>query len=235
MRWTTRCSQAVVVLLMVASHLPARAQVEQFLPEIDSYVGINANSQFWFQAKQTREDDEPTQAEIGPSFDFFFKPVVKLNSATVFDLDKSKNRLLVVSMGYRFLPSPGAPSENRILLMATSNLPFKGSLLISDRNRLEINFTNGNNYWRYRNRVTLQRTIALHSYHPSLNASAEAYYNSRYEKWSTTAIYAGAIFPIGKKVELNPYYEHQNSTGASPNQQINALGLILNVFFRSHN
>ena len=117
--------------------------------------------------------------------------------------------------------------------MATSNVPLKGKLLVSDRNRLEINFTDGNPYWRYRNRLSLQRSIALHSYHPSLNASAEFYYNSRYEKWSTTAIYGGCIFPIGKKVELNPYYEHQNSTGLSPNQQINALGLILNLFFRS--
>jgi hypothetical protein len=45
----------------------------------------------------------------------------------------------------------------------------------------------------------------------------------------------GQSFPSGKKVELNPHYEHQNSTGVSPNQQINALGLILNVFFRSQN
>ena len=73
----------------------------------------------------------------------------------------------------------------------------------------------------------------MHSYHPSLNASVECYYNSRYDKWSTTAIYAGAIFPLGSKVELNPYYEHQNSTGMAPNQQINALGLILNLFFRN--
>lgn len=235
MRWTKRCSQAMVFFLMVVPHLSAQTQISQFLPEGDTYLGINTSSQLWFQVKDTREDQAPTQVEVGPSFDFFFKPLVKLSSATVFDLDKSKNRLMVLSIGYRVLPSRGNPTENRILLMATSNLPFKGNLLVADRNRLEINFTNGTISWRYRNRITIQRTIAMHSYHPSLNASAEFYYNSRYDKWSTTAIYGGAIFPIGRNVELNPYYEHQNSTGASPNQQINALGLILNLFFRADN
>jgi hypothetical protein len=36
---------------------------------------------------------------------------------------------------------------------------------------------------------------------------------------------------MGKHVELNPYYEHQNNTGKSPNQQLNQLGLILSLFF----
>jgi hypothetical protein len=59
----------------------------------------------------------------------------------------------------------------------------------------------------------------------------EPFYESQYNKWSDTAIYGGCLFPIGKHVELNPYYEHQNNTGKSPNQQLNQLGLILSLFF----
>jgi len=102
-------------------------------------------------AKQTREDGAPTQAEIGPSLDFYLKPLLQLKARTVFDLDDSKKRLLVLSVGYRYLPSPDAPSQNRVLLMATSNVPMKGGALISDRNRLEINYPNGSPFWRYRN------------------------------------------------------------------------------------
>lgn len=228
-RWWLTVASLVVLLPLAAS-----AQITEFLPEVDVYTGLTPSSRFWFQAKQTREDGVPTQAEIGPSFNFFVKPWAKLRNVTVSDLDDSKKRLLVLSVGYRYLPSAEKPPGNRILLMATSNVPLKGGLLISDRNRLEVNFTNGTSYWRYRNRITLQRTITIRSYHPSLNASVEFYYNSRYDKWSTTAIYAGCIFPLGKKTELNPYYEHENSTGVSPNQQINGLGLILNLYFRRH-
>ncbi len=210
----------------------ANAQIAEFFPEIDVYTGLTPHARFWFQAKDVREDGASTQAEIGPSLDFFLKSHARLQALTTFNLDDSKKSLLALSVGYRYLPSPGNPTENRILLMATPNLPLKTALLLSDRNRLEINFTNGNAYWRYRNRLTLERTLTVHSYHAFLNASAEFYYNSQYGKWSDTALYAGCIFPLGKKTELNPYYEHQNNTGKSPNQQINGFGLILNLFFR---
>jgi Protein of unknown function (DUF2490) len=221
-----------ITLFVISLPLPARAQITEFFPEIDVYTGLTPGTQFWFQAKQTREDAAPSQAEIGPSLNVYVKHLGKLDQITIFDLDDSKKKLLVLSVGYRYLPSPGQPSENRILLMATLNVPMKGGLLVSDRNRLEINFTNGNTYWRYRNRPTLQKTIAIHSYHASPYASAEFYYNSKYGKWSSTTLYAGCIFPLGKKVELVPYYEHANETGVSPNQQTEAFGLILNLFFR---
>jgi hypothetical protein len=224
----------VTALLVIMVRLPASAQITEFLPEVDLYAKVAPSVRFWFQAKQTREDGAPNQAEIGPSLDFFLKPLVKLKTVAGFDLDESKQRLLVLSVGYRYLPSPGNPSQNRVLLMATANLPFRGGLLVSDRNRLEINYTNGNPNpsWRYRNRLTLQKTITVHSYHPSPYVSAEFYYNSRYGKWSTTTVYAGCILPLGKKTQLEPYYEHSNATGVSPNQQTNALGLIFNVFLR---
>lgn len=62
-------------------------------------------------------------------------------------------------------------------------------------------------------------------------ASAEFFYESEYGKWSDTAIYAGCLFPIGKHVQIDSYYEHQNNTGKSPNQQLNQLGLVLNFYF----
>ena len=162
-----RLKEWPVMLLFLGCVLPGcQAQVTQFLPEADTYVGLSDHTQFWFQAKETREDQAPTQVEIGPSFNFFQKPLVKLNNATLFDLDKSKQRLLVMSVGYRYLPSPGNPSENRILVMGTLNFPLSGNVLLADRNRVEVNFTNGDATWRYRNRLTLQRTIAIHSYHP---------------------------------------------------------------------
>ena len=58
-----------------------------------------------------------------------------------------------------------------------------------------------------------------------------AAYQSQYPKWSDTTIYAGSLFPIGKHVELDPHYEHQNNAGRNPNQQLNQLGLILSLCF----
>jgi len=41
------------------------------------------------------------------------------------------------------------------------------------------------------------------------------------------------LFPIGKHFELDPYYEHQNVTGKSPNQQFDQVGLVPNIFIQT--
>ena len=219
-------------LLIVVLTLPAAAQTDQFLPEIDTYYKVTSPVRIWFQAKETNEAGAPVTAEIGPSLDFYIKSPIRFASVTTFDLDDSKARALVFSVGYRCLPTPNEPPTNRLEPFFTLNYPVsKLGMLLSDRNRADLDWKAGTFTWRYRNRVQLERTLKVGSYHLSPYASAEFYYQSLYGKWSDTAIYAGCLFPVGKHFEINPYYEHQNITGKSPNQQLNQAGLMLNLFF----
>src|SRR5208283_219547 len=95
---------------------------DQLLPEIDTYLELRSDLRFDFQAKQTREDGEPVQAEFGPSVDFYLKPLVRLQNATKFDLNNAKSRPLVLSIGYRYLPrSNGAPPTTRMDRVETFN------------------------------------------------------------------------------------------------------------------
>jgi hypothetical protein len=36
---------------------------------------------------------------------------------------------------------------------------------------------------------------------------------------------------VGKHVQFDPYYEHENNTGKTPNQSLNLVGLVLNLHF----
>jgi len=220
-----------VALIVPALGLNASTQVDQLLPEIDAYYKPASDVRLSFQAKETREGGSPTQAEIGPSVQFYLKPLVKLKGITQFDLDDSKKRPLLLAIGYRYLPSPNTPAENRLEPVATFHFPLKAKLLLTDRNRADLDWQSGKFTWRYRNRIQLERRLTIHSYHPAPYASVEFFYESQYSKWSTTAIYAGCLFPIGKRFEFDPYYEHQNNTGKTPNQQIEQLGLTLRIFF----
>ncbi len=221
---------AFLVVLWCLS-VSAQAIQDELLPEVDTYLELTSALRFDFQAKETREDGVPIQAEFGPSLDFYLKPLIRLKNATRFDLNDAKSRPLVFSIGYRYLPrANGAPETNRMEPVVTFNYSMKGNFLLSDRNRGDLDWSN-NFTWRYRNRFQIERAIALRSYHPSPYASVEFFYQSKYSKWSDTALYAGCIFPIGQHVEFNPYYEHQNSTGSSPNQKLNQLGLMLNLYF----
>jgi Protein of unknown function (DUF2490) len=222
------------IFLLVTLPFPgslANGQTFQTLPEIDAYFKLTSRVQVYVQAKETREGGAPTQAEFGPSIEVFLKPWIKLKNPTLFDLNQAKKRVLVFSAGYRYLPSPSAPSENRLRLDLTSNFPMKANLLISDRNRADLDWQSGKFMWRYRNRVKVERRFSIRSFHPGPYVGAETFYQSQYQKWSTTALYAGCSLPLGKHVEIEPYYEHQNNTGKSPNQQLNQLGFILGLYF----
>jgi hypothetical protein len=221
----------VTAFFVFLSCLCASAQAVQLLPEIDTYVKLISDLRVSFQAKETREAGDPVQAEIGPSLDFYLKPWIHLKSATEFDLDDSKSRPLVFTVGYRYLPQANdAPATNRMEPVVTLNFPMKARFLLSDRNRADLDWKSGTFWWRYRNRVQIERTLRIRSYHPAPYGSAELFYDSQYGKWSDTAIYLGCLFPIGKHGEFNPYYEHQNNTGKRPNQQLNQLGLMLNLY-----
>jgi hypothetical protein len=222
---------ATALLLLVC--LPARAQTSttEFLPEIDVNFKLNSNVRFLFQAKETREGGDPTQAEVGPSVEFYLKPLLKLKNVTLFDLDDAKSRPLVLAVGYRVVPSPGKPTINRMEPVLTFHVPITARILITDRNRADLDWSPGKFVWRYRNRLTAERRFTIKDYHPGPYVSAEVFYESQYSKISSTNLYAGCLLPMNKHIEFDPYYEHENNTGKRPNQQVNAIGLILNLFF----
>lgn len=211
--------------------LPARAQETQFLPEVDAHLTLNSMFRTYVEAKDDRDGGDPTQFAIGPSIQLYLKPLLKLKKVTAFDLNDAKSRFLVLETGYRYITAPDAPPENRMLTAVTFNFPLNAGFLVTDRNRADLDWKNGIFTWRYRNKLTMERTFAIHSYHFIPYVAAEPFYESQYNKWSTTSLYAGCLFPVGKHVEFNSYYEHDNNTGKHPNQQVNSAGLALYLYF----
>ncbi len=226
-----RVFRLALALSVLFACVPVRAQAVQFLPEIDGHLKLNSTVRVYFEAKEDRDGGDPTQVTLGPSVQLYLKPLFKLKNITAFDLDDSKSRPLVFEIGYRYITAPDAPADNRLLTAVTFHFPIKFAFLITDRNRADMDSKAGSFSWRYRNKLTLERTITIHSYHLIPYASVEPYYESQYGKWSTTALFAGCQFPAGHHVQFDSYYEHENSTGKRSNQQTNAVGLALNLYF----
>jgi hypothetical protein len=220
-----------MVLFLLSACASGAAQTVQFLPEVDTYLKLNSMFRVYNEVKDDRDGGDSTQITSGPSIQLYVKPILKLKRINTFDLDDSKQRALVLEAGYRYITAPNEPLDNRLLLAATSHFPMKAAFLLTDRNRFDLDWKGGVFNWRYRNKVTLERTFAIHSYHPIPYVAFEPYYTGQYEKWSTTTEYAGCLLPIGKYVELNPYYEHENDTGKHPNKQENFVGLAVYFYF----
>jgi len=145
--------------------LPVYAQDTQFLPEIDAHLTFNSYVRGYLQAKDDREGGDPTQFTFGPSVEFYLKPLIKLKSVTLFDLDDAKSRPLVLESGYRLITAPNTPTENRLQEAATFRFPLFAQILLADRNRVDLDWKNSSFTWRYRNKLTLERTFAIRSYH----------------------------------------------------------------------
>ena len=210
---------------------PARAQDLQFLPEVDAHFKLNSLVRVYLEVKDDRDAGEPDQFGIGPSVQLYLKPLIKLKNITSFDLDDAKSRVSVLETGYRYITAPNAAPENRMQAIDTLHFPVKAGLLISDRNRADLDWKNGDFTWRYRNKLSFESTFAIHSVHLIPYIAAEPYYESQYHKWSTTALYAGCYIPLGRYVQFSSYYEHENNTGKKPNQQANEIGLALYLYF----
>ena len=223
--------------MMVGIFLPllicpmARSQDTQFLPEVDTHLTLSSHIRVFIQALDDREGGDPQQFTFGPSIQLYLKPLVKLKNVTLFDLDDSKSRPLVLETGYRVVTAPNAPVESRAVESATGHFPLFAAILLTERNRVDLNWENGRFTWRYRNKVTLERALPIHSYHLIPYVAAEPFYESRYRKWSTTDLYVGCLLPVGKHVEFNPYYEFENDTGKAPNRQQHYVGLAVQLYF----
>lgn len=227
-RWFSAVGRALIFSVLASS---AAAQSVQNWPEVDTYLKLSSNVRVSFFAAVTRENAAASSAEIGPNIDFFLKPLVKLKRVTVFQLDQSKDRPLTLRLGYRYMPSTDGTVEHRGLAEATGRYPLVRGVLLSDRNRVDFRDLSGQFFWRYRNRLSAERTVAIRGYHFTPYLRAEAFYDSSSGKWSRTALTAGSTFPIGKHVELECYYEHQNDTASSPNRQVDGLGYVLSLYF----
>jgi hypothetical protein len=116
----------------------ARAQETQFLPEIDAHLKLNSMLRVYLEAKNDRDGGDPTQFTIGPSLQFYLKPLLKLKNVTTFDLDDARSRFLVLETGYRYITAPDAGPENRMVTAVTFNFPMGAGIRISDRNRARM-------------------------------------------------------------------------------------------------
>jgi hypothetical protein len=175
----------LLLFLLLLSCGRASGQTFQFLPEVNVFSRVQPDIRFNFQAKETREAGDPTQAEIGPGFDFLLKPLAPLRRIAAFDLDEAKSRSLQLSAGFRYVPSPDKPHTERLIVAATPRFPLVWSILLSDRNRMDLDWSQNQFTWRYRNRLTLERRVAVRSYHPGPYVSAEIFYESQYQKNGT--------------------------------------------------
>lgn len=224
---------------------------------------------FAISSQATRAQEPATDRQLWPEIDVFInlKPKVRLNllgtvSRSVEDgefrnseayeaqigahIDYIPNEHVILRAGYRFGSSVGSDSdpfkEHRFLTEQTLRTSLPGGLLLSDRNREDFRFVNGDFSFRYRNRVTVEREIHLsgkRSITPYV--SGEVFYDTRYGVWNRnrysvgvqTSLRRGPVLKTllpKRQIILDLYFMRQNDS-RSDTPHVNALGAALSFYF----
>jgi hypothetical protein len=222
----------LAALIIVSSGISARAQSIQVWPELSAFTRLNDRMRFYFLATTVKESQESTEGEFGPNFDFHLRPFRNPKRFGGFRLDESKNRFLLLRVGYRYLHSfTGDPDEHRTVLEATARYPLVGGVLVSDRGRVDLRFIDGEYSWRFRSRLSVEKEFSIGRVRMNPYVRGEVYYDSRYDAWSRTEWVGGAAFPLNRRVELEDYFGYQLDTGGNPNRKVYAIGTVLNLYF----
>lgn len=224
----------MVVLIVLSSPVTAGAQdATQLWPEIGVFARVNESMRFYFIGTTVKENSASTEFEVGPNFDFYLRPLGHPKRFGGLRLDASKDRVLMLRVGYRFLHSfgEGSGDEHRAVIEATARYPLAAGLLVSLRGRTDLRFLDHENSWRLRSRLSIEKELTIGRVHLNPYLRNELYYDSRFDAWSRTEWIGGAAFPLRPFLELESYFSYQNDTGGDTNRQVAALGAVLNLYF----
>jgi hypothetical protein len=208
----------------------ARAETSnQIWPEVDLFVQVDNRTRVQLLAlSRIAPGSGFASVQAGGQLEFSIRPLQAYLFPTI---QRSKKERATLAIGYRSgTPiaegSLGGAQENRLLGEATFRLVLPGSILVSDRNRLEGRQLDGDWSWRYRNRLMLERGFNAGRVRLAPFASAELFYDSRYHAWNRLRAEAGVdieeLAGRGSVIELYLVRQLDDHARASP---INAVGV----------
>ena len=229
----------LLLLLVALSGQAAQAQEpatrKEFWPEIDVYIHLKPKVRLFFLgtvSKSVEDGDvrhsQAYEAQIGAHIDYI------------------PNEHVILRTGYRYGSAVGSNSdpfkEHRFLTEQTLRKMLPGDVLLSDRNRQDFRFVNGDFSFRYRNRVTVEREFHVFRKRTlTPYVSGEIFYDTRTSAWNRnryavgvqTSLRRGPLVKMllhKRQIILDIYFMRQNDS-RSDSPHVNALGAALAFYF----
>jgi hypothetical protein len=216
---TRLCALAGVLALAV---VPAAAQdvTTQFWPEIDTFVRLNESMRIYVPISKTREgtNDSGQDGTVGVYLDYYASPIA--NRFLRGPANVTRMHRLLLRLGYSYTAAgDGEPATNSLIADATWRMTIPWELLLSDRNRFNLNFTGGDFDPVYRNRVQLERNVDLGETALTPYVYGEFFYDFDEGDWVRIRATAGIEFHL----------QRDYNTGSS---DVNGVGLVLKIYLR---
>jgi len=219
----------IAICLVLCSAVAVVAQQsadvrDEFWPELVIYVPINEKYRLVFtgNVSRARETQDSFEGQLGAHVDHFYS-----------------NRI-TFRVGYRFGFSLGSNDrfrEHRIVTEESLRKKIKSSILLTDRNRQDWRWVDGDFSFRYRNRLTAEKEFRLANRRITPYGSAEIFYDTRFSTFNRYRFASGIqialrkfrseeplLLILRKERVLDIYYLRQLDTRSEP-KHINAIGV----------
>jgi hypothetical protein len=195
----------------------AQETLHEFWPEIDIWHTLGAKERLLLQWTRSRGRDYYF-GETGwaAHYDYRAKNSLSVRGGYAYIVGKTEDRMTDV--------------EHRGILDATPRWTFNPGWLVTDRNRIDLRLKNGEFSVRYRNRLRIEKEVAVGSYTITPYGSVEVFFDSRFDVFNRNLLTAGIQFPINRTVMLDLYLSRQRDTRSQP-ERVNAVGLAVNLTF----
>jgi Protein of unknown function (DUF2490) len=218
---------AVLVSLGPVTHAQDGETRNELWPEVDVFVPLNEKFRLFFLGSVTkaRETRESTEGQVGAHLDYFWKKKWTLRT------------------GYRYgfaLGSNDPFKEHRIILEETYHKPLPNKFVLSDRNRQELRWVDGDFSARFRNRAKLEREFQVRKLSLVQYGSAEVFYDTRFSTFNRLRLAVGTqivfqkrdywLLNLRRQRVLDIYYLRQNDSRSQP-RHVNAIGIAFNIYF----
>ena len=213
----------------VVAQQPSETQ-DELWPELSIYVPINKKYRLVFTGtvSKARETRDSFEGQVGAHVDYFFNDHITLRA------------------GYRngfSLGSNDEFQEHRLVTEQSFRKKIKRSMLLTDRNRQDWRWVNGDFSFRYRNRLTAEKEFRIAGRPITPYGSAEIYYDTRFSTFNRYRFASGVQIGL-RKVKLREplllilrqdrvldiYYLRQEDTRSEP-KHVNAIGVSLAIHF----
>ena len=192
--------------ILCAVRLQAQDTENEFWPEFDVYFKLNEKSRLFFLVSATKLVDQESYADgsLGAHFDFYSFPLLR---RPLLHADAARSKLLMIRAGYLFSRSPSDSTdpfvEHTATLEAVGRVPLPWELLLSDRNRGDFRFVDGDYRPRYRNRLKLERTFKIGRLDLTPYGHAEVFYDWTFDKFTRFRYAAGAEASLWRQVAFD--------------------------------
>lgn len=201
----------------------------QFWPEVDVFIPLRPKLKLFLLVTVTKAEETRNNLE----------------GQVGIHLDYTVNKKFMLRGGYRHGSSlsEGDPfKEHRIVLEQTFRHPLPLDVLLTDRNREDFRWVNGQFSARYRNRLTVEREFKVFGRRLTPYSSAEVYYDTRFDTWNRNRLTIGVQIPFKKgfplitladqkrQVVLDIFFTRQNDSRSQPSR-IKAFGTALSIYF----